>query len=131
MIQWDKFETFNAGGHTAIRYAFSEKDGVSLEMSLHDPTIQSMFPQSHWFPIYSAPTSNAKIDRIDGKLVVLMGFGKPNDPLGNLMLMRVWSRLGYSKARMGQIITFILISMAKNGIQFEKTTLDTLAFEAN
>lgn len=131
-IQWDKQETFTApNGKIGIRYAISDHDGVAYEFSMHDPTIQSMFPRDLWFPVHSAPASCARINRIDGKLVVLCGFGKPNDPMGNLVLMRVGSRPGFSRSRMAQIIGLMLVTMTGFGLQFDKTTLDTLAFSGN
>lgn len=129
-IQWDKQETFTApNGKIGMRYAISDHDGITYEFSMHDPTIQSMFPVAHWFPVHSAPASCAKIDRIEGKLVVLCGFGKPNDPMGNLLLMRVASRPGYSRSKMAQIIATILITLAGFGIQFDKAKID--AFSEN
>ena len=131
-IQWDKQETFTApNGQVGMRYAISDHDGVTYEFSMHDPTIQALLPKSVWFPVYSAPTNCANIKRIDGKLVVLCGFGKPNDPMGNLVFMRVSSRAGYLPSRMTQITDMIMVTLTGFGIQFAKTTFDDLAFTGN
>ena len=126
-IQWDKQEMFTASnGEAGIRYAISSSDGVTYEFSMHDPTIQTMLPQAYWLPVFSAPVNNAKIDRIDGCLVVLCGLSKPNDPSGNLVMMRVASRLGFSPNRMAQIIAVILATLAQFGIRPDKDMMETI-----
>jgi hypothetical protein len=126
-IEWDKQETFTApNGAVGIRYAVSDRDGITYEFSMHDPTIQSMLPQAYWLPVFSAPASNAKIDRIDGRLIVLCGLNKPNDPLGNLVLMRVASRPGFSPDRMAYIISLILMTLAGFGIRPDQHMADAI-----
>ena len=121
-IQWDKQEMFTApNGAFGVRYATSDRDGVTCEFSMHDPTIQSMLPIAYWLPVHSAPINNAKIDRIDGRLVVLCGFGKPNDPMGNLVLMRVASRPGFSLVQMERVFSMIFLTLAELGIRFDKS----------
>ncbi len=127
MIEWDKAETFEAAnGEVCMRYAISDRDGVCYEFSMHDPTIQSMYPASHWMPVFSAPINSAKIDRIEGRLVVLCGFGKPNDPTGNLVLMRVSSRPGFSPERMALIVSMILVTLMGFGIRPDKRMEDLI-----
>jgi hypothetical protein len=126
-IQWDKQETFIArNGRVGIRYASSDHDGVIVEFSMHDPTIQEMLPKNHWLPVFTAPSTNAKIDRIDGRLVVLCGFGKPNDPMGNLLLMRLSSRPGFSPERMSKAIVLTLVTLAGFGIRPDKNMMDAV-----
>src|SRR5690349_6454336 len=124
---WDRQEIFTASnGKVGVRYAISDRDGVSYEFSMHDHTIQSMLPRSLWMPVFTAPSTNAKIDRIDGRLVVLCGLNKPNDPMGNLILMRVGSRPGYSPDRMAHIVTLILGTLAGLGIRPDQHMADTI-----
>lgn len=132
MIQWDKCETFSASdGTPGIRYAISDRDGVTYEFSMHDPTIKSMVSRDRWLPVHSSPTNCANINQIDGKLIVLCGFGKPNEPVGNLLMMRVGSRPGFSQDRMTQIISLILFTLAGFGIQFNKAKFEKFAFTGN
>ena len=126
-MEWDKKEMFAApNGVIAVRYAISDRDGVAIEFSMHDPTIQSMFPRDYWLPVFTALTNNVRINRIDGKCVVLCGFGKPNDPLGNLILFRLSSKAGFSGARMGRIVAQIIITLDRFGIRFDKHMADTI-----
>jgi hypothetical protein len=126
-IEWDKQETFTApNGVTAMRYAVSNRNGVTYEFSMHDATIQTMLPQTYWIPVFTAPVNNAKIDRIDGRLVVLCGFGKANDPVGNLVLMRVATIPGFSVERLACVIALILATLARFGIQPDKHMMDTI-----
>ncbi len=124
-IQWDKCETFVSNGETFIRYAVSDQDGVTFEVSMHDPTIQAMYPREHWLPVYCAPT-NTKIDRIDGRLVVLCGLGQPNNPNGNLMLMRATAQTKYSAFRKAKIIAGILATLAGLGISPDENMYDAI-----
>jgi hypothetical protein len=126
-IQWDKQEMFTApNGQLCVRYAISDHDGVVIEHSMHDPTIQSMLPVDYWLPVYTAPVNNARADRIDGRLVVLCGFGKPDDPTGNLFLMRLASRPGFSATRLAGIIGLMLVSLAAFGIRPDQNMMDTI-----
>ena len=126
-IQWDKLDTFETDtGESFIRYAVGDRDGITYEFSMHDPTIQAMFPQGYWWPVYCAPTNNVKIDRIDGRLVVLCGLGKPNDPNGNLMLSQVAARPKHSVVWKAQIIAMILATLAGLGISPDKDMYDAI-----
>lgn len=116
-IQWDNQETFIASsGATAIRYA----------MSMHDATIRSLLPADFWIPVHAAPVTNAKIERVHGRLVVLCGFNKPDDPLGNLVLIRVATAPGFSRNRLATVTAMILMTLAGFGIQPDKHMTDII-----
>jgi len=72
-IQWDTQEMFVApDGTQAVRYATSDKDNIALGSSMHGPTIQSLLPLDYWFPVFSQPVTNMRINLIDGKLVIMV-----------------------------------------------------------
>lgn len=124
---WDNPEFFTMpNGKPAIRYALSDRGGVVVECSMHDATIRSLLPMAYWLPVFSATIDNAKIDRIGGKLVVLFGCGKPNDPGGNLVLYRVCSRPGFSPQRMAQVVALLLATCAQSGIRLDQPMVDII-----
>lgn len=127
MIQWDKQDLFAApDGTPRIRYAISNREGVCCEMSMHDPTIQSLLAPAYWLPVFTALQESAKINRVDGRLVVLLGFGKPRDPIGNLIMMRVSSQPGFSPERMALVINLILMTLMHFGIRLDKNMENTI-----
>lgn len=126
-IKWDKSETFTASnGETCTRYAISSKDGVTLEFSIHDPTIQSIVPREYWLAVWTATVTNARFERIDDQLCVLVGFGKSNDPLCNLALYRISTRRDFSRKWLGKIMNFILMTLVGFGIHLDKQMKDLL-----
>jgi len=127
MMEWDNPKFFTMpNGTLAVQYALSDRGGVVVECSMHDATIRSMLPMAYWLPVFSATIDNAKIDRIGGKLVVLFGFGKPNDPGGNLVLYRVCSRPGFSPQRMEQVVGPLLATCAQFHIRLDQPMVDII-----
>lgn len=126
-MNWDKVTMFNAKtGQQGIRWASSEREGVHCEFSMHDETIQALLPANYWLPVLSATVNNAKIDRIDGRLVALFGLGKPSDPMGNLVLVRLATRPGHNISRLNDCILHILAMLQKFGIKPDKRMEDTI-----
>jgi hypothetical protein len=61
-------------------------------MSMSDTRIWKELPREQWMPVMLANQNSAKMDCTRGlkrTLTVLFGFGKPNDPSGNLMMVRI------------------------------------------
>lgn len=126
-FQWDKTETFTgSNGQPGIRYAISDHDGVSVEFSMHDPTIKELVEPEQWVPVFTSDMVNSKIDRINGHLVILCGFGKPKDPMGNLLMFRVSHRPGFSRARMDQIVKLIFATLMGFGIRIDQKMQDAV-----
>jgi hypothetical protein len=126
-IQWDKQEMFVApNGMQGVRYAISDRDGIVLEFSMHDATIQSLLPRDYWFPVFSTPVNNAKVNLIDGKLVILCGLGKPNDPMGNLILYRVKISRGFLDERKNAVTELLVETLRGFGIKFENNMFDAV-----
>ena len=122
--EWDKQETFiTSTGETGIRYAKADREGIIYEFSMHEATIQSMLPVEFWAPVFSTPVVNYRIDFIEGKLVVLCGFGVPKDPMGNLILMKVQSRPHYSSRRLADVIKRIRMILAGLGIRTDQNIM--------
>src|SRR5579872_5826142 len=112
-FQWDNSDmTVMPDGTLLPKNAVSDKNGVKLEMSMHDGTIQTLLPKSHWLPVFTANIANAKIDRIAGSFIVLAGFGTPDDPAGNLMFFRITTVAPYSPARLAEVISHIVCTLA-------------------
>jgi hypothetical protein len=124
--EWDVCETFSVNGNEAVRHAISDRDGVIYEFSMHDPTIQSMVPQSQWLAAMSAPVTNAKIDRIERGFTVLIGMGKPADPLGNLLFIRVKTNPGFAAHRLAKMIAMVLVILDRFGIRPDKQMIDKI-----
>ena len=126
-MDWDQQELFTgSNGEVGVRYAFSDRGGVTFELSMHDATIQSILPRGFWLPVYMAPANNSRIDRIDGRLVVLCGFGKVSDPMGNLLLIRVATRPGFSGGRLAFVIAMILLTLLGLGIRLDWNMVDAI-----
>ncbi len=115
MIEWDKVEFFRSGVAPLIKYAVSERHGVRVELSMHDETIRKMVPERLRFEAMSFPTNNAKIERIEGALVVLIKAGP--DAAGCFVLVKVKTQIGFSPDRLACAITFILASLKGAGIE--------------
>jgi hypothetical protein len=126
LVKWDKVETFTtAAGTTAIQYAVRESEGVTEEFSLHDPTIQKLLPSSFWLPVYSYPLNNFRFDIVGGWWVALFGFGKPEDPMGKLMLARVKTQPGYSPERVASFAARIAMQCEMMGLGKGTNTTDS------
>jgi len=123
-FEWDKQEMFTgSNGVTAVRYAISDHEGVTVEASMHDPTIRSMLPVEFWLPVHNAQIINARINRVDEWLVSLIGFGKSSDPLGNLTLTRVRTEAVFSAERLSRVITMIFKEIAGHGIRLDQSII--------
>ena len=127
-IKWDKIEpVVSADGIPLIRYAISDRDGVCLEMSMHDDTIKNFVSDSLCFAVKSFPTNTAKIDPIaGGGFVALLKIGNPNDQAGNLIFIRVKTVAGFSKPRYAMTVEFTLKTVTKSGIRLDKHVMDTI-----
>ena len=92
-FQWDSFTTFPhpQTGEPLVEWAVSTVGTTKVEMSMSDAKIWEAIPRKQWLGVMLAANSNAKMDRSGGVWTVLFGFGCPNDPAGNLMLVRVHS----------------------------------------
>jgi len=127
MMEWDKQEFFTMpNGATAFRYAVSDRGGIVVEFSMHDPTIRSMLPLVFWLPVFNAAIDNARIERIGGKLVVLFGFGKPTEPCGNLVLFRICSQPGFLPQRMALVVAMLLATCARFRIRLDQRMEDII-----
>ena len=91
---WDTIETFPHPNTGALlpEWAVSTVGTTKVEMSMNDARIWRELPREQWLAVMLSNRNNAKTDRTGGMqriLTVLFGFGKPADPAGNLMLVRV------------------------------------------
>lgn len=126
-IQWDECEEFtDADGTPFIRYAIWNRHGIGFEMSMHDATIKKLVPQEHWLGVMSLPANNAKIDPIERGFTVLIGFGKPNHPAGNLQFMRLRTTPGFSPEHFADLIARVMGTLRAYDITFTRHMKDII-----
>jgi hypothetical protein len=77
-------------GETESVYAYGD---TIVEMFVCDQKIETQLERDFWLPVFLASQPNARITAVGGRIVVLCGFGKQNDPEGNLLLFRVSTHL--------------------------------------
>ena len=124
-IQWDECETFaDSDGTPFIRYAICNRHGIVFEMSMHDATIQKLVPQGDSLAVMSFPANNAKIDPIARGFTVLIGFGKPNHPAGNLQFMRLRTAPGFSQDHFADLVARVIGTLKAYDIPFTKHMKD-------
>ena len=124
--EWDRFETFTINGMPFIGYALSDRDGVRFDMTQHDPTIRAAVSQADWLAVTSSPVNNAKVDSIERGFTVLIGFGKPSEPCGNLQFIRLRTRVGFKPARLAKLISLVLAQLVQLGIKLDKKMENTI-----
>lgn len=127
-IQWDKVEPFiSSGGEPSIRYAISDREGVRLEMSMHDETIRGLVSEKMCFDVKSFPNNNAKVDPIiGGGFTALLKLGNANDEAGNLMLIRVTTASKFSTASHATIVASVVSTILAVGIHLDKNVMHTI-----
>ena len=92
---WDTFETFPhpETGELLPEWAVSTVGGTTIEMSVNDRRIWRVLPREQWLVVLLAKRNQGKIDRAEQGtqriITVLFGFGSPDDPIGNLMFVRL------------------------------------------
>lgn len=126
-IDWNMSEMFTGpNGKSAVRYAVSIRDGVHFELSMHDPTIQKMVSHEFWLPAFAAQRANARVEivrdtiRDRPQVAIICGFGKPNDPMGNLILYRISPGRGYSPERLIKVVGLVAMSLLAMGIRLDR-----------
>ena len=67
---------------------------TQVEVCMEDARIQQELELDYWRPVFLQPANNARIDYMGDRLVILFGFGRPTDPVGNLMLIRLKTDFG-------------------------------------
>lgn len=92
-LQWDSFSTSKHPPGELPEWAVSTVGSTKVELSMRDERIWRELPREQWLGVMLAPQNNVKMGRIHGAWVTLFGFGRPNDPAGNLMFIRVRSDL--------------------------------------
>jgi hypothetical protein len=95
-LQWDAVQMFRhpQTGAEMPEWAVSTVGTTTVELSMRDERIWRELPREEWLGVMASPVNNVKMNRIDDAWVTLIGFGRPNDPAGNLMFVRVRSYLG-------------------------------------
>ena len=127
-IEWDKFEPFiSADGLPLVRYAISDRDGVRLEMSMHDDTIRGFVPESVCFALLSFPKNNAKVDPLPGGgFTAVFKVGKADEKAGRLMFIRAATTPNFSAPRYAMAVAMTLSLMTEVGIRPDKHVMDTI-----
>ena len=94
-IPWDRIEEFShpETGELRPEWAVSTVGSTTFEMSMRDERICKEVPREEWLPVMLSNRTHARIFRVGQDtrrtVTVIFGFGSPNDPIGNLMLVRV------------------------------------------
>ena len=101
---WDKITNIQhpKTGETLVEWAVSTVGTTKVEVSMSDEIIWRVISREQWLQVMLSNRNTAKMDkkgRLNGTLTILFGCGRPNDPLGNLILLR---------------LHFDMLAMAKN-----------------
>lgn len=136
-LPWDTIQMFRhpETGLEMPEWAVSTVGTTSVELSMCDERIWRELPKDEWLGVMAAPVSNAKMNRIQDAWVTLIGFGRPGDPAGNLMLVRVRSDLrtlttnprSPDAEHFARITKVLMMTLHALGIQPDQNMYDRMA----
>lgn len=69
---------------------YSHRAGdTQVEFFMDEAEIRAELPRDFWQPVFLQTVSNLRTTVMNGRLVFLFGLSKPNEPMGNLMLITI------------------------------------------
>jgi hypothetical protein len=130
-LQYQILELFQNLSSNAPTKKSSVSDHGSTTVEIFVDDKQSLKPD-FWGPEFLAPVINARLAFIEGRVIVLCGFSKPNDPVGNLMLFRVhpdpakFCQDSKSRDEFCNVMRSIVQCLRDLGVRFDRNMADFL-----